>query len=73
MPTEVELKPLPSHLKYEFLDSSHQFPIIVNPNLDGPYLEQLLDVLHKHKLPLDIVLMTFGDLVLRFACTAFFR
>ena len=48
-PPKVELKPLPSHLKYEFLDSSHQFPVIVNAKLDGPQLEQLLDVLRKHR------------------------
>jgi len=35
-PSKVELKPLPSFLMYEFLDSSHQFPIIVNAKLDGP-------------------------------------
>ena len=48
-PLKVELKPLPPHLRYEFLDSSHQFPVIVNANLDGPQLEQLLDVLRKHR------------------------
>ena len=48
-PLKVEQKPLPSHLMYEFLDSSHQFPIIVNAELDGPQLEQLLDVLRKHR------------------------
>ena len=44
-PPKVELKPLPSHLRYEFLDSAHQFPVIVNAKLSGPQLEQLLDVL----------------------------
>ena len=48
-PPKVELKPLPSHLRYAFLDSSHRFPVIVNANLDGPQLEQLLDVLRKHR------------------------
>jgi len=46
---KVELKPLPSHLRYEFLNSTHQFPVIVNAKLDGPQLEQLLDVLCKHR------------------------
>jgi len=36
---KIELKPLPSHLMYEFLDSTHQFSI--NAKLDGPQLEQL--------------------------------
>jgi len=47
-PSKVELKPLPSHLKYKFLDSAHEFPIIVNAKLDGPQLEKFLDVLRKH-------------------------
>jgi len=45
----VELKPLPSHLRYEFFDPSHQFSVIVSAKLNGPQLEQLLDVLCKHK------------------------
>jgi len=48
-PLMVELKPLPPHRKYEFLDSTHRFPIIVSAKLDGPQLEKLLDVLQKHK------------------------
>jgi len=46
---KVELKPLPSHLKYEFLDPDHKFPVIVSSKLDGPQLEKLLDVLRKHR------------------------
>ena len=33
---KVELEPLPSHLRYEFLGSNHQFPVIVSAKLDGP-------------------------------------
>jgi len=47
-PSKVELKPLPSYIRYEFLDSAHQFPIITTAKLDGPQLEKLLDVLQKH-------------------------
>ena len=32
---EVELKPLPSHLRYEFLGPNEIFLVIVNANLDG--------------------------------------
>ena len=46
---KVELKPLPSHLRYEFLDPDHKFPIIVSSKLDGTQLEKLLDVLRKHR------------------------
>jgi len=46
---KVDLKPLPSHLRYEFLDLDHKFPVIVSSKLDGPQLEKLLDVLRKHR------------------------
>ena len=71
-PPKVEVKPLPSHLMYEFLDSSHQFPIIVNAELDGPQLEQLLDVLRKYRGAIGYSIDDIQDLVLRSACTAFF-
>ena len=45
----VVLKPLPSHLRYEFLDLDHKFPVIVSSKLDDPQLEKLLDVLKKHR------------------------
>jgi len=48
-PPKVELKPLPSHLRYEFLDCDHKFSIIVSAKLEGPQLEKLLDVLRKHR------------------------
>ena len=35
-PPKIELKPPPSHLRYEFLDSDHKFPIIVSVKLDDP-------------------------------------
>jgi len=33
---KVELKLLPSYLRYEFLDLDHKYPIIVSAKLDGP-------------------------------------
>ena len=44
---QVEVKPLPSHLTYEFRDSDHMFPISTKPN--GLQLVKLLDVLSKHR------------------------
>ena len=35
-PSKVELKPLSSYLRYEFLYSAHQFPVIINAKLDNP-------------------------------------
>jgi len=46
---KVELKPLPPHLRYEFLDPDHQFPVIVSAKLYDPQLEKLLGVLRKHR------------------------
>jgi len=46
---KVELKPLPSFLRYELLDPDHKFPVIVSSKLDGPKLKKLLDVLRKHR------------------------
>ena len=45
----VELKPLSSYLRYEFLDPDHKFPIIVCSKMDNLQLEKLLDALRKHK------------------------
>ncbi|XP_074277439.1 uncharacterized protein LOC141601075 [Silene latifolia] len=44
-----EHKPLPSHLKYMFLDDSEQYPIIVNAKLDDNQLSPLLVVLKKNR------------------------
>ena len=44
-----ELKPLPSHLKYVFLDEQELHPVIVSTTLNDSQLSQLLDVLKKHK------------------------
>ena len=47
-PAEVkkpELKPLPSHLKYVFLDEQELHPVIISTALDAPQISQLLEVL----------------------------
>ncbi|RDX78324.1 hypothetical protein CR513_41417, partial [Mucuna pruriens] len=36
----IELKPLPDHLKYAYLDNAHQFPVIIANNL---YREILME------------------------------
>jgi len=46
---EVELKQLPSHLRYEFLGANETFPVIINANLDSTQIAQLLSVLRKHR------------------------
>ncbi|XLU49898.1 hypothetical protein S245_044712, partial [Arachis hypogaea] len=46
---EMELKPLPPHLKYSYLDEAHKFPVIVARELTPPQEEKLLDVLRRNK------------------------
>ncbi|XP_074300513.1 uncharacterized protein LOC141631789 [Silene latifolia] len=50
--TEVckpELKPLPSNLKYAFLDETESFPVIGNANLSESQLAELLAILRRNK------------------------
>ncbi|XP_021727705.1 uncharacterized protein LOC110694850 [Chenopodium quinoa] len=46
---KVELKPLPSHLKYAFLDDNEECPVIVSAKLDDSQVSKLLTVLRMHK------------------------
>ncbi|XP_072060240.1 uncharacterized protein [Arachis hypogaea] len=45
----VELKPLPPHLKYSYLDEAHKFSVIVARKLTPKQEEKLLHVLRKNK------------------------
>ena len=46
---ELELKPLPSNLRYAFLDSNLKFPFIVNSSLSNEYVDALSAKLNSHK------------------------
>ena len=46
---ELELKPLPSNLKYAFLDSNLKSPFIVNSSLPIDNIDALCDELNRHK------------------------
>ena len=46
------LKPLPKGLRYEFMDNTERFPVIVNADLSGKEKEKLLGVLGKHRMAL---------------------
>ncbi|RDX89333.1 hypothetical protein CR513_28949, partial [Mucuna pruriens] len=48
-PPPMELKPLPNHLKYVYLDSEQQLPIIIANNLHQEQEDKLLNVLREHK------------------------
>ena len=45
----LELKVLPSHLKYAFLDDLSSFPVIISSALNSVEEEKLLRVLRDHK------------------------
>ncbi|XP_071924735.1 uncharacterized protein [Coffea arabica] len=46
---KLELKPLPTHLRYEFLGENSTLPVIVSADLDNEQCEKLLRVLRRHK------------------------
>ncbi|RDY12464.1 hypothetical protein CR513_02740, partial [Mucuna pruriens] len=48
-PPPMELKPLPIHLKYAYLDNEQQFPVIIANNLCQEQEDKLLNVLRQHK------------------------
>ncbi|XP_012853124.1 PREDICTED: uncharacterized protein LOC105972694 [Erythranthe guttata] len=51
-PPKLELKVLPSHLKYVYLGAHDTLPIIISASLTGLQEERLLDVFREHKLAL---------------------
>nr|GEY25000.1 reverse transcriptase domain-containing protein [Tanacetum cinerariifolium] len=48
-PPELELKELPSHLEYVFLEDSNKLPVIIANNLKVDEKEALINVLKSHK------------------------
>ncbi|GKC32050.1 reverse transcriptase domain-containing protein [Tanacetum coccineum] len=48
-PPELELKDLPSHLEYAFLEGTNKLPIIIAKNLKDKEKTRLLKVLKSHK------------------------
>nr|GEX97397.1 hypothetical protein [Tanacetum cinerariifolium] len=48
-PLELELKELPSHLEYVFLEDSNKLPVIISINLTVDEKEALINVLKSHK------------------------
>ena len=68
----MELKLLPSHLKYKFLGPGRIFPVIISTQLNGTQIEKLLCVLQNIEALLDIVLMISRGLALHLVCLEFF-
>nr|GEZ79392.1 reverse transcriptase domain-containing protein [Tanacetum cinerariifolium] len=48
-PPKLELKDLPSHLEYAFLDGADKLPVIIAKNLNDDEKARLLKVLKSHK------------------------
>ncbi|GJW64956.1 reverse transcriptase domain-containing protein [Tanacetum coccineum] len=48
-PPELELKDLPSHLEYAFLEGTNKLPVIIAKNLKDEEKERLIKVLKSHK------------------------
>ncbi|GJV92894.1 reverse transcriptase domain-containing protein [Tanacetum coccineum] len=48
-PPELELKDLPSHLEYAFLEGTNKLPVIITKNLKDDEKGRLLKVLKSHK------------------------
>nr|XP_009763451.1 PREDICTED: uncharacterized protein LOC104215362 [Nicotiana sylvestris] len=48
-PPQLELKPLPPHLRYKFLGSNDTLPVIVSSLLNDVQVNQLLEVLKEHR------------------------
>ena len=51
-PPKLELKPLPTHLKYAFLGEEETFPVIISSSLELNQENQLLEVLKTHRTAL---------------------
>ncbi|RDX94154.1 hypothetical protein CR513_23499, partial [Mucuna pruriens] len=48
-PPPMELKPLPNHLKYAYMDNEHQLLVIIANHLCQEQEDKLLNVLRQHK------------------------
>ena len=48
-PPKLELKPLPSHLKYAFLGVEENFPVIISSSLESDQEKKILEILRTHK------------------------
>ncbi|KAJ9552912.1 hypothetical protein OSB04_016957 [Centaurea solstitialis] len=48
-PPDLELKPLPSHLKYAYLAEDDKLPVIISSKLSEDQEQQLINLLKRHK------------------------
>ncbi|GJX42955.1 reverse transcriptase domain-containing protein [Tanacetum coccineum] len=48
-PTNLEMKPLPKHLEYAFMEENSLFPVVISALLEQNEKERLISVLKNHK------------------------
>nr|GEX06367.1 DNA-directed DNA polymerase [Tanacetum cinerariifolium] len=65
-PPELELKELPSHLKYAFLEESDKLPVIIAKDLKDVEKEALIKVLKSHKWEISRKISDIKGIDLRF-------
>nr|GEV32831.1 reverse transcriptase domain-containing protein [Tanacetum cinerariifolium] len=65
-PPELELKELPSHLEYAFLEDSNKLPVIIAKNLKDVEREALINVLKSHKQTIVWKIFDIKSIDLRF-------
>ncbi|RDX93498.1 hypothetical protein CR513_24226, partial [Mucuna pruriens] len=68
-PPPMELKPLPSHLKYAYLDKEQQLPGIIGNNLHQEQEDKLLELLRQHKRAIGWKLSYLPSINPSIACT----
>nr|GFB94316.1 reverse transcriptase domain-containing protein [Tanacetum cinerariifolium] len=67
-PPELELKSLPSHLEYAYLEGTDKLPVIISKDLKVDEKEALLKVLKSHKRAIAWKITNIKGIDLRF-CT----
>ncbi|CAN6677833.1 unnamed protein product [Malus baccata var. baccata] len=71
-PPTLELKPLPSHLKYVFLGEDQTLPIIISSSLTAQEEDKLIKVLKEHKSAIGWTLADIKGIVPPRACIVSF-
>lgn len=46
---KVDLKPLPEHLRYEFLGYDNTYPVIVSSRLTPMEIDRLLEIIRRYR------------------------
>ena len=70
-PLILELKLLPSHLKYFYLSDNNTFPVIISSSLNANKKKSLMDVLGRYKKAIGWTMHISNELVHPYARTRF--